>query len=202
LSKFKSVPCEHLKNKLKNSEIEFIEEYQPLLHLQRYYSIDIAFPDKKIGIEINGNQHYNKKGDLKEYYQKRHDEIEKEGWVIYELHYLIAYKKDLLETLILPALRSDIKIEFNYSEHKRKIKEQKNKKKPSEIDPNWRNRPRPNARKVERPSKEELEVLVKNFPMTTLGKRFGVSGTAVCKWCKIYGIPYLKKRTPRGYRTH
>ena len=30
----------------------------------------------RIGIEINGNQHYERNGKLKKYYQDRHDHIE------------------------------------------------------------------------------------------------------------------------------
>jgi hypothetical protein len=33
----KSVPCETFKNKLKERNIEFIEEYQPLLHEGRFF---------------------------------------------------------------------------------------------------------------------------------------------------------------------
>ena len=29
-----------------------------MLNDGRFFSIDIAFPDEKIGIEVNGNQHY------------------------------------------------------------------------------------------------------------------------------------------------
>lgn len=41
-------------------------------------------------------------------------------------------------------------------------------------------------RKVIRPSKEELDDLVKKFPMTTVGQMFGVSDNAVRKWIKSY----------------
>lgn len=29
----------------------------------RSFSLDIAFPEKKIGIEVNGNQHYERNGE-------------------------------------------------------------------------------------------------------------------------------------------
>ena len=61
--KFKSIPCEKVKEFLTNNGIKFVEEWVPLDG--RNYSIDIAFPDKKIGIEINGNQHYDRNGKLK-----------------------------------------------------------------------------------------------------------------------------------------
>lgn len=48
-------------------------------------------------------------------------------------------------------------------------------------------------RKVERPSKEELEILIKNKPFTIIGEQYGVSDNAVRKWCKYYNLPYKKK---------
>lgn len=51
--KFKSKPCETVKEYLKSKGIKFVEEWQPLDH--RNYAIDIAFPDIKLGIEINGS---------------------------------------------------------------------------------------------------------------------------------------------------
>ena len=43
-------------------------------------------------------------------------------------------------------------------------------------------------RKVKWPDKEVLEKEVLEFPMTTLGKKYGVSDNAVRKWCRKYGI--------------
>jgi len=51
------------------------------------------------------------------------------------------------------------------------------------------------SRKVERPSKEELEKLVWIKPTTRIASYFGVSDKAVEKWCKAYGI----EKPPRGY---
>jgi hypothetical protein len=44
------------------------------------------------------------------------------------------------------------------------------------------------SRKVERPSKEELENLIKTTPYTTIGTMFKVSDNAVRKWVKYYKI--------------
>lgn len=96
--KFRSNPCEHFKNQLRKNNIEFNEEWMPLFP-ERYFSIDIAFPDKKIGIEINGNQHYNRDGTLKKYYKERHDIIEDAGWQLIELHYLEAYNEKIIENI-------------------------------------------------------------------------------------------------------
>jgi hypothetical protein len=188
--KFISEPCELLKKRMKDQNIDFIEEYIPLIHLERYYSIDIAFPDKKIGIEINGNQHYNRDGSLKKYYQKRHEEIENEGWKLYELTYQTCYREKIIEDLIIPIINRESLVDFDYSYYKNQIIKNKNKpKKISEIDPNWRHNPRPNARKVEWPTKEELKNLLdQKVPFTKLGKMFGVSDNAVRKWAKHYNL--------------
>lgn len=83
--KFHSVSCENVKNFLRKNEIPFEEEFRPLS--DRFYAIDIAFPSLKIGIEINGNQHYNANGTLKKYYQDRHNLIVDNGWTLLEIHY-------------------------------------------------------------------------------------------------------------------
>lgn len=88
-TKFLSVPCQNLKNKFKELGINFIEELTPFNDYN--YSIDIAWPDIKVGIEVNGNQHYNKDGSLVEYYQNRHNIFEERGWKIFEIHYSKCY---------------------------------------------------------------------------------------------------------------
>lgn len=56
-----------------------------------------------------------------------------------------------------------------------------------------------NQRKVNRPTKEELKILIRITPFTQLGKHFGVSDNAVRKWCKYYNLPFrsseIKKYT-------
>lgn len=64
----------------------------------------------------------------------------------------------------------------------------KNKIKPSDINPSWRNNPKYNIRKVIRPTKEILQREVKTNTMVALGKKYNVSDNAVRKWCKSYGI--------------
>lgn len=48
-------------------------------------------------------------------------------------------------------------------------------------------------RVVERPSKEELELLIKTKSFSEIGRDFGVSDNAVRKWCKSYDLPHRKK---------
>jgi|LauGreDrversion4_2_1035121.scaffolds.fasta_scaffold294160_1 hypothetical protein len=50
-------------------------------------------------------------------------------------------------------------------------------------------------RKVERPSKEELNLLIWSKPMVDIGKDFGVSDKAIAKWIKFYGL----EKPPNGH---
>jgi hypothetical protein len=98
--KFLSVPCEHLKKCLREEGLPFEEEYQPFP--ERFFSLDIAFPDKKIAVEVNGNQHYEIvpnstcPGLLKTYYLNRHRLLVAEGWTVLEVHYPEAFKEETL----------------------------------------------------------------------------------------------------------
>ena len=107
--KFKSEPCELFKEKLRENNISFLEEYTVLTN--RLFSVDIAFPDKKIGIEINGNQHYNVDGSLKKYYQIRHDLIVEAGWQLFEYQYKIVYNNELISEII-----NNLKNDFDLKE--------------------------------------------------------------------------------------
>lgn len=96
--KFISKPCEYLKTQLRNKGIEFKEEVI-IPELDRNFSIDIFIPKIKLGIEVNGNQHYDNTGNLTKYYQERHDLIESTGIKLLELHYANCYKDETIELL-------------------------------------------------------------------------------------------------------
>lgn len=98
-----SKPCEYLKGLLKNENINFDAEFTDS-NWKHSYSLDIAFIDKKIAIEVNGNQHYKEGqyfqgGELKEYYQNRHDYLLSEGWTVYEIHYSKCFDKNFILNL-------------------------------------------------------------------------------------------------------
>jgi len=44
-------------------------------------------------------------------------------------------------------------------------------------------------------SKEKLEQMIRQYPMTTIGKMFGVSDNSIRKRCKNFGIDFKKKRS-------
>lgn len=191
--KFKSIPCEKLKAWMTSKDVVFISEYS-IPDLTRSFSIDIAFPDKMVGIEINGNQHYNPDGSLKPYYQIRHNLIEAAGWKLYELHYSVCFHLDEFEALLPTIMNSPCKATFDYFNYKPKPKPKKIK--PSILNPNWRKIPRPERRRVVRPSKDELQKLVWSIPSSILTKQLGLSSdTNIAKWCRAYNI----SKPPRGY---
>lgn len=101
-AKFKSVPCENVKKYLTDNGIKFESEVSPIPN--RAFSIDIAFPERKVAIEINGNQHYNKDGTLRQYYAERHALIESAGWKLHEVHYTNCFDPEKIKAVIDIAL--------------------------------------------------------------------------------------------------
>lgn len=57
-------------------------------------------------------------------------------------------------------------------------------------DPFWRTKPHLDKRRVERPSKDELILLIQTKPMIQLAKRFGLTDNSIRKWCILYGIDW------------
>ena len=47
-------------------------------------------------------------------------------------------------------------------------------------------------RKVIRPTREELKSLVRDNSFEGLGRKYGVSGKTITKWCRFYNLPYRK----------
>lgn len=187
--KFVSKPCEYVKNILNNKNISFVEEFEPIK--DRGFSIDIAFPNDKIGIEINGNQHYNRDGSLKEYYNNRHIIIEKEGWKLYEIPYMLVYNETFID--LLKDIMNKIDTHIVY---KPNVKKKNNNR--YDVCPICGNKKqikskmcivcRKEKRKENIPTKKELLYDIRNFTFLQLSKKYGVSNVAIRKWCKSLGI--------------
>ena len=116
-----SEPCNKAKEFLKLLEVDFIEEFSPEIE-GRFFSIDIAIPDKMIAIEINGGQHYSKDGSLKPYYQERHDLIEKAGWKVFEIHCRACFKLEKWEEFAKIIKSSSSVKDFDYFNYEPKNK--------------------------------------------------------------------------------
>jgi len=195
-----SVPCEKFKSFLKEQNIDFIEEYLPVVHIGRFFRIDIAFPDKKVTIEVNGNQHYESDGELKPYYKERQSILEEHGWTVYQVHHTACFNPEKLSEFMDKVNRSEKKIEFDYFNY---VPREKKKyfcacgnsiSKKSKVCPKCYGL---SNRKIVRPTKDELEKLIWEKPLTELGKQFGVSDSAVKKWCTNYGITDLPNNSYR-----
>lgn len=125
-SRGKSKCCENFKQMLRNKNISFIEEYTPFIP-DRLYSLDIAFPNEKIGIEINGSQHYTTNGELNDRTLEKQKYFEEHGWKIFQIYYKQCYNinvEDFSDILSLDIYdKSYIQEDFDIREKIRKEKE-------------------------------------------------------------------------------
>jgi transposase len=180
-NKFVSVPCEKLKERFRKEGLIFEAEWMPIPD-QRSFSIDIAFPEIKLGIEVNGNQHYNRDGTLKDYYAERHRLIEAAGWNLLEVHFSHCYSEEkvieLIQALrenkaheikytVTPRLKSKSEI---YREGVRKRKQERKEKKLKLIE--------------ERKKSLERHDLTKFGWVHQVSLEWGVSHTEVRRWVK------------------
>ena len=117
--KFISKPCEIFKKKLEENGVFFLEEGN--LVEGRAYAVDVIIPNKMIGFEINGNQHYNEDKTLKEYYEKRKKEIESLGWKLYDIHYSKVFDENFINGIVkfIESEKEIPNLEFNFFPNKR-----------------------------------------------------------------------------------
>lgn len=190
--KFKSKPCEHLKQILKENNIDFYEEFTP--NIERNYSIDIVIKNTNIGLEVNGNQHYSKDGKLKDYYQQRHDILNQNGWDLIEIHYSNVYKQKFIIELLnkIKGYDSNLDLTFLLEKKTKNVNlcdcgKQIFVKSKNCIDCNSLKN-----RKVDRPPHDVILEDVQKLGYVGTGKKYGVSDNAIRKWikngCKIKGL--------------
>ena len=194
-AKFKSVPCENFKAILDELNIKYLPEHTP--SNERAFAIDVSLPQYKIGIEVNGNQHYNKDGSLASYYQERHDFLTNLGFEIHELHFSLFFDREKMIQLINSIIANKPLFDFNYEEYLQnklnKIKRNEKNKvckcgetiyKASKMCLNCKNI---KQRKVlVRPELDTLLKDVKELGYVGTGKKYNVSDNAIKKWIKIY----------------
>ncbi len=70
----------------------------------------------------------------------------------------------------------------------------------TEITPVWSHAPRLDRRKVSRPGKNKLKLMLTSTPVVRIAKRYGVSDNAIRKWAKSYGLEIKKRK--RQQKTH
>ena len=101
-------PEKLFKDMLEKVNNEVIYQYYIPKKSERCFEIDFAIPNKKIGFEINGNQHYDNNGNLLDYYQNRHNYLVGLGWNIIEIHYSICFNEELIKNIIIETLNDNI----------------------------------------------------------------------------------------------
>lgn len=106
-------------------------------------------------------------------------------------NYARAYRL-IIEHEIEMELPEDVKVV--YVERKTSTVTEK-KPKPSELDPNWRRKPKPHTCKVIWPTDSQLKENVLSYGYEKVGRDLGVSGNAVKKRLKVLGIVIPKYHT-------
>ena len=198
-----SQPCEKVKEYLLTKCIPFVGEYKPNI-FGRHFSIDIAMPDKMIALEINGNQHYEKDGTLKPYYQDRHNLLENNCWTVYEIRCKACFKLDKLDEFFELLKKSDNKVEFDYFTYIPKNKIENKCKCGKNINPESMccrdchyKREIGSKHKIEWPPKEIFEIILWERPTSHIAKELGTSDNMVAIYVKRLGLT----KPPRGYWT-
>ena len=80
-------------------DLQFKRWYKPQ-ESERNFEIDFALVDKKIGLEVNGGQHYNKDGSFIEYHVQRKNHLEGLGWKIVDIDYKVCFDETRLREII------------------------------------------------------------------------------------------------------
>ena len=93
----------------KIENIQFYQYYIPN-ESSRYYELDFAIPKFKIAFEINGEQHYDRTGNLTNYYQSRHNYFVNLGWKVIEIHYSLCFNEDKIKEIISNTLSDNVVI--------------------------------------------------------------------------------------------
>lgn len=206
-----SIPCEHLKVLLLKAGLAFREELKPLTI--KNYRIDIAFPEEKIGLEVNGNQHYKSHDlsfeqlvklnaeeveiakELAPYYQERKEAIESEDWILIDIHYSFVYKPEFVNDLIKQLKeqlkeRTGFNLDTNFSYGKEKAV--KHCKDCDKILPNDNRKglcpecAAIRSRKTPRPPYDELMDEIDKYGYKGTGERHGVSDNTIRDWKEKY----------------
>jgi very-short-patch-repair endonuclease len=184
-----SYPEKLFKNKVE--ELELHKKYLIIRERSFFpYFIDFAFENEKVAIEIDGKQH--ELPERKESDQEKDDLLMKDGWKVYRIE-----AKQILERLddvmmeVIKFIGDSKTFEkcglITYKEYKsekrKELKEQRERNgglTDKQIEDKLK------SRKVERPPLEILLKEVDELGYLGMGRKYGVSNTAIKKWIKWY----------------
>jgi very-short-patch-repair endonuclease len=164
------------------------------------YELDFCILDKKIDIEIDGNQHYYDEKII-ESDKRRNKFLEDNGWSIIRINWS-EYKKFNFDekTEYIISLKNyinsliDIKPFFEATIKDKEIKRRHKKeyicKYCGDICTWKKDRCKScyqtQSRKVDRPSVDQLKEDIENLGYSGTGRKYGVSDNSIRKWLKIY----------------
>lgn len=187
-SRKESYPEKYFTEIFQKEKIDVLKKYRIGL-----YELDFAIPERKIDIEIDGEQHYCD-SKIVESDKKRNEYLINQGWDIIRIrwsHYNKLSKNeknkfiDNIKNYIqnISKVKPYIYIEYIYKNNRKKslcscggIKEMKSK---------FCNTCRGiNDRKVDRPSYEQLLEEISQLGYCGTGRKYGVSDNAIRKWIK------------------
>jgi very-short-patch-repair endonuclease len=198
-----SYPEKYFTEVFKNEGIEVVKSFYIGL-----YELDFCIPNKKIDIEIDGNQHYYDE-KIVESDKRRNKFLEDEGWDIIRVNWseyqklsfeekreYILNLKNYINNLI------DIKPFFETVKKEKKERKKRIEKKKKEISKKeyickycsnictWKKDScepcyRLQSRKVDRPSIDQLKEDIEKLGYTGTGRKYGVSDNSIRKWIKL-----------------
>lgn len=166
------------------------------------YELDFANLDDSINLEIDGSQHKQTEAAIK-HDLKRNQKLIDNGWKVIRVYWPEFQKLNKLQKdevinsikTLNPFECSAVSL-FGW-ENKNFIKYENCQQKffcencgneKSRYGKLCRKCTNLKNRKVFRPSKEELNMLIQELSMVAIGKKFGVSDNSVRKWCVYYNI--------------
>lgn len=205
-SRNESYPEKYFTEIFEKSGLEFVKNFRIGL-----YELDFSVPDKKIDIEIDGEQHYCDQNII-DSDNRRNDFLKSEGWDIIRIRWS-EYKKmnydessNYISSLLLYINRiSENKPKFVFEKKEKRKKEKSTKltnlkkdnyslgKKCISCESIITNHTKTNncsqcyrkqSRKVLRPSLEQLNDDIEKLGYTATGRKYGVSDNSIRKWLK------------------
>jgi len=186
-NKYISIPCENVKSILLNNNIKFEEEVS--VSTKRNYSVDILIPSKNLILEINGNQHYDKGGNLKTYYLDRHNFIKTLGFNIIEIPYYDTFDKNKILKLVNEHDNKSTILPF--------FKKKDAKPKYGSIEEYQKSRKKQNTEKAKNLIENLLKSNIDFSKQGWVGKAsavIGISPQKVNKWMKNYMLDFYTER--------
>lgn len=207
----------HKHKKISFPEQYFKECFGDVFHYQYrvgLYELDFADVENKIDIEIDGDQHFLDK-KIQEHDKKRNLALTNLGWNVIRIKWsefvkLTREEKELLVNSLLSGIipindriiqfyqgNADVSREtFNFYHEDKRIcpKCERIKTKTSTFCQKCDFETRSNKSNLKKPRKSDLELLISQFTLLQIRKRFGVSARTLKKWIALYKIefPYPK----------